>query len=294
VSLAIVLGCFAVLLVVSIVAFLLATLAVGASFSELTTESELAEVMAQPVFFLLNNLVLAALIPITMVAVWAGQGWRPRWLASVVGGIRWRWMLGCAAISGVVMVVSSVLLFAVDGWPQGEPEKHAVALLVIILFTTPLQAAGEEYFFRGWMTQSIGSLFSRPLLAAAVPALVTATLFAGAHGSQNVWLFGDRFAFGILASYLVWRTGGLEAGIAAHAVNNIVVFIPVILTGGLGESLLVTEAPIEMVGADVLFLVVIGALLTWWARRRSVERLFVPPRLPLWPAPAGSGSIVPR
>jgi membrane protease YdiL (CAAX protease family) len=39
--------------------------------------------------------------------------------------------------------------------------------------------------------------------------------------TQNLPLFVDRLAFGLLAAILVWRTGGLEAGIAAHVVNNV-------------------------------------------------------------------------
>ena len=33
-----------------------------------------------------------------------------------------------------------------------------VALALIVLFTTPLQAAGEEYAFRGYLLQAVGSL----------------------------------------------------------------------------------------------------------------------------------------
>ena len=50
-------------------------------------------------------------------------------------------------------------------------------------------------------------------------------LFALAHGiGQSVPIFFDRFAFGLVAGYLVVRTGGLEAGIAMHVVNNSLAF----------------------------------------------------------------------
>lgn len=225
---------------------------------------------------LLTNLGLAALIPVAMLGVWAGHGWRPRWVASVTGGTRWGWLWTSTAVSLVLVLVSTAVFLLLDGVPRGTGTDVVVLLLVVAL-TTPLQAAGEEYLFRGWLSQAIGSLFARALVGAVVAALVSALLFALAHGGQNTWLFLDRFAFGLLASYLVWRTGGLEAAIAVHAVNNIVVFVPTILTGGLEDALTVTDAPAEVVAIDVVGMVVIGVVLAWLARRRHVQRLFVPP-----------------
>jgi membrane protease YdiL (CAAX protease family) len=257
----------------SAVAFVVVALATGVDLENVVNDQS---ILAQPGFVLLNNLLLAALIPIAMLGVWAGHQWRPRWVSSVVGGVRWRWLGECAVISLVLMVVSSVVLYAIDGWPQGAPEKQAVALLLIVFLTTPFQAAGEEYFMRGWMTQTVGALFARPVVGALVAGLISSTVFALAHGSQNAWLFADRFAFGVIASYLTWRTGGLEAAVAAHAVNNVVVFVPVILTGGLQESLLISEAPAGVVVLDVVSLTILAAVLLWWARRRGVQRLYRP------------------
>ncbi len=99
--------------------------------------------------------------------------------------------------------------------------------LIVILLLTPLQAAGEEYFFRGYLTQALGGLFgSRSLLVSrAVAVLVPAFLFGLAHGlGQSVPVFFDRFAFGVVAGILVIRTGGLEAGIAMHVLNNFMAF----------------------------------------------------------------------
>lgn len=246
---------------------------------------------------LLTNLGLAALIPISMAAVWAGHGWRPRWTSSVVGRLRWRWMATAALVSLVVLLLGSLALWALDGWPAGNGTDVVLLLLVVVL-TTPLQAAGEEYFFRGWMSQAVGSLFARAATGAVLGALVSGVLFALAHGGQNLWLFLDRLAFGLLASYLVWRTGGLEAAIAAHAVNNLVVLIPTILTGGLEDALTVTEAPADLVIVDLVLLAVLGAALVLAARRARVRRLFVPPpvptpseRGPFWPERGPSGSI---
>ena len=66
---------------------------------------------------------------------------------------------------------------------------------------------------------------------------VSATLFALAHGTQDAWLFGDRLAFGLVASWLAWRTGGLEAPIALHVANNLVSLAFTAATGSLEDSL---------------------------------------------------------
>jgi membrane protease YdiL (CAAX protease family) len=273
VSIAVVLGALVGLFMASAVAFVVVALATGVDLQNVVNDQS---ILAQPGFVLLNNLLLAALIRIAMAGVWAGHLWRPRWVSSVAGGVRWRWLGECAVISLALMVVSSVVLYAIDGWPQGAPEKQAVVLLLIVFLTTPFQAAGEEYFMRGWMTQTVGALFARPVVGAVVAGLSSSTVFALAHGSQNAWLFADRFAFGAIASYLTWRTGGLEAAVAAHAVNNLVVFVPVILTGGLQESLLISEAPAGVVALDVVSLAILAAVLLWWGRRRGVQRLYRP------------------
>ena len=72
--------------------------------------------------------------------------------------------------------------------------------------------------------------------------MVTAALFALAHGTQNFPLFFDRFAFGLIAAWLVTRTGGLEAGIALHVLNNFLAFGLALSYGDLSETLNVSEA----------------------------------------------------
>jgi len=191
-----------------------------------------------------------------------------------------------------VALASTAFFWVADGPPSGRG-TDVVVLLVIVFATTPLQAAGEEYFFRGWLSQSVGALFARAVLGSLVTAAVSASLFALAHGGQNASLFLDRFAFGLLASYLVWRTGGLEAAIAAHTVNNVVVFVPVILTGGLAAAIGVSEAVPEVVAVDVVSMVLLAAALTWLARRSGVRRSSVGP-VPdgvLLAPPLGSGSL---
>lgn len=290
VSLSVVVGGLLLLVAVSTVALLVAGL-VGA-----VDPADLEGELDQPWVLLSTNLLLGAFIPLSLLAVWAGHRWRPRWVSSVVGGLRWGWMLTCSAVALVVAAAGTAFFWVVGGVPSGRGSDVAL-LLAIVVVTTPLQAAGEEYFFRGWMTQTLGALFARAVLGALVAAAVSATLFALAHGGQNAFLFLDRFAFGVLASYLTWRTGGLEAAIASHTVNNVVVFVPVILTGGLAAALGVSEAGVGVVAVDVVSMVLLGVALTWLARQVGVQRVYVEPPSPdpaLLAPPSPSGSIHPR
>ncbi|WP_244932213.1 type II CAAX endopeptidase family protein [Nocardioides sp. W7] len=174
------------------------------------------------------NVAIAAMIPVTWLLMRSLHGLRPRWLASVLPRIRWGWLLACfglAVVSLLMTVVVSALLPAqTDGTELSGSLNDFTSttrdFLLVIVLLTPLQAAGEEYVFRGYLTQAFGGLVRSPWLAVLGPAL----LFALAHGAQDPPVFFDRFAFGVVAGLLVVWTGGLEAGIAMHVLNNFLAF----------------------------------------------------------------------
>jgi membrane protease YdiL (CAAX protease family) len=112
-------------------------------------------------------------------------------------------------------------------------DAKLVFLLLVTLVLTPLQAAGEEYLFRGYLTQAFGTI-----VPTAFAVLVPALLFGLAHGlGQGLPIFIDRFAFGLVAGVLVVLTGGIEAGLAMHLVNNWIAFGLAIVLGNLGDAL---------------------------------------------------------
>lgn len=272
--------------------------------------------LVSPVGLLVTNLGLALGIPIALVATWA-QAARAGLVSSVLGRVRWRLLLGALGLALLLLVSltfgSDLLLTQLglpgddgagpgagpedgeSGWWPLTPAAGWVALTVVILLSTPLQAAGEEYFFRGWLSQWIGSMLRWRWLAITVPALVTALLFAFAHGAQSPWLFADRLVFGLVASLLVWRTGGLELAVALHVANNLLAFGLAIAYDGLADSLLITEvAPVEGV-ASITVTLITSAVLLWWARRRRpalvVPALVVPSAVV--PAPVVPAPVVP-
>ncbi|MDP3969626.1 MAG: CPBP family intramembrane metalloprotease [Nocardioides sp.] len=232
-----------------------------------------------PAGLLYLNLVLGSMILVTWLAIRVLHGMRPRWLTSVVPKMRWKLLAACLGISVIALVAQVVvaLLVPVDeAVPTGDlnPVTSTTLLLgLVVLLTTPLQAAGEEYVFRGYLLQALGAVFRHRW----VTILATALLFAIAHGAQNPPLFFDRFAFGVIAAWLVIRTGGLEAGIALHVLNNFLAFGFAIMLGDLGDSLAVAEVswwniPVTLTQAGVY-----AVLVVLLARRWDVQRTTTPP-----------------
>ncbi len=193
---------------------------------------------------LATNLGLACLIGVSAGLVRLLYGVRLRWLSSNGPGIRWAWLLRCVGIAAVVwsplLVLGTIGAYVDRSGPVGV---GVVALIAVVLFTTPLQAAGEEYLFRGLLLQGLGATRLPTWLCCAG----SGALFATAHLQFAPPLFVDRFVLGTVLAGLAVRTGGLESGIAIHAVKNISVLIPAGLLGSVSNALQptgVTWAPL--------------------------------------------------
>ncbi len=217
-----------------------------------------------PASMLYLNLALASLTLVAMAIMRFIHRLRPRWLSSVLPGMRWNFFFACLGLAVVALIVSVIVGLLLPGntsEPAGEPNELTGRLLatgIVILLTTPLQALGEEYAFRGYLMQAFGSLTRSRVFA----VLITATLFALAHGAQNPPLFFDRFAFGVMAGLTVVLVGGLEAGIALHILNNLLAFGLAIFFGDLQGALEVTEVswwqlPVTLVQNGVFLVLVL-------------------------------------
>lgn len=170
---------------------------------------------------------VAILLPVVLLATLLIERRPIGSLSSVQGRLRWRWLALCLLPAIAYVLASfgaSVLLgrvvpsdaetFEWIGWSDFWP-----ALLIIVLLV-PVQAAAEEYAFRGWLLQAVGSWTVR-LGGTAWPAiLISAIPFVVGHGYTD-WGPVDIALFAVAIGWVVIRTGGLEAGIALHIVNNI-------------------------------------------------------------------------
>jgi uncharacterized protein len=195
------------------------------------------------------NLTLSLMIPISWFLNRTLHGLRPRWLASVGPRIRWRFLVACLGAAVIALIATLVVSAVLPGQSDdlGTRANPFTATtrdyLLVLVFLTPLQAAGEEYLFRGYLTQAFGGLtgfLNRPSrrVSALFAIVPPAFLFGLAHGlGQSPPVFFDRFAFGLVAGTLVVLTGGLEAGIAMHVLNNWLAFGLALAFGDMATTL---------------------------------------------------------
>jgi uncharacterized protein len=227
------------------------------------------------------NLGIALMIPVTWFIMRVVHRMRPRWLASVVPKLRWGFLgicLGLALVALVAQILVGQLLPGGTGDDlSGKVNSFTLSTalsIAVVMLTTPFQAAGEEYLFRGYLLQAFGSFFGSRWVA----IVATATLFALAHGTQNFPLFFDRFAFGLMASWLVTRTGGLEAGIALHVLNNFLAFGLALAFGDLTSTLQVSSVSWWYIVLTLTQSGVYTVLVVLVARRMGLQTHTRPPQ----------------
>lgn len=248
------------------------------------------QITLTPVLLLSVNLTNALSIPIAMLLQRAFFGQRGQWLHSVTGRFRWRLMARSAVIVVPVWALFTTASALLSPGPPGTGlTGESIALLVIVLLTTPFQAAGEEYGARGLLAKAAGSWTANPLTALLIATAVSSVLFMLAHGAGDPWLILYYFVFGVALSVVTWRTGGLEVAVLIHAVNNMVVFGISILSGqDLSQSLDRSDgvgSPLILV--PMVLMAALVALVWWLGRRTGVQRRFEP----VDPAPVAPAAV---
>jgi len=244
---------------------------------------------ANPLKLAIGLTSVAVMLPLVPLALLCA-GLRPVGMVSSISfRLRWRWLAACLVPALVVMAIVSVVSFVIapiiDGQPLGsmtvDPGTFAVSALIILLIV-PFQAAAEEYVFRGILMQTLGAWVRWAPLAIVLPTI----LFAFGH-IYDVWGLLDVAAFGLAAAWITWRTGGLEAGIVMHTVNNVVLFL-LLASGVLGGTAVTSDGGSPF--ALAVTIVTMAGYVFWidrLATRRSIQRRreLTPPPLPLPYAP---------
>jgi len=233
---------------------------------------------ANPISLVIGLGSVAIWLPLVPLALLCA-GIRPAGVAtsivnSVTFRLRWRWMLLCAAPAALVMGASLAFSFgmgALVGEEIGEfttPMGTYLVSLLIIVLIVPFQASAEEYVFRGVLFQAIGSW----VRFVPVALVLTTVAFALLH-IYDIWGLLDVATFGVAAIILTWRTGGLEAAIAMHVLNN-VVGLAVMGTGAFGPTAITPEggSP-EGLGSTLVTMAAYVLIVLWMAKRRGIERL---------------------
>lgn len=278
-----VLGMFLLLPLVVLLGFVAYFLLTGGGVADRTL-SLVDTTDVTPVGLAYLNLTLAGIIPVVWFVTRVLHGLRPGWLSSVRPRIRWGWFaisLGLSVVALVATLVVSALLPAqADGATVSTDLNSFTSttrdFLLVVLLLTPLQAAGEEYLFRGYLTQALGGVFANPRVAVVVAVLVPSLLFALAHGAQDAPIFFDRFAFGLVAGVLTIATGGLEAAIAMHVLNNFLAFGLALSFGDMSSALNPTGGTWLSIPVTLTQSVTYTALAIWVAHAAGVATRTTP------------------
>lgn len=201
-------------------------------------------------------------------------------LISIEGRVRWNWMFRC-----VLLLVPVMTGFILCQTFLGAPteifwnQKVLWGCFLVLIFT-PLQCIGEEMLFRGWGLQVFGPMFPNRKIGWVVLTTLLSAVFCYLHGAESLWVMAELFLFGILACVLIGITGGMEAGMVMHSVNNVVLAMiteftqgeltfnanEVVDSGG-GEWV----AALITIGGDLLFFFLILWLWKQYQKKKALD-----------------------
>ena len=235
------------------------------------TLEEMAQGLLTPGLFLANNLGIALAIPVALAVHRAVFGQRAGWLCSIQGRFRWRLLRRFLLVAAVVHLAALASWLAANGAPDSlRVRPETPFLLVVVLLTTPLQAAGEEFAFRGLAARAVGSWFYSPAVGLVVATAVTAVLFMLVHRAGDLRLNALYLCLALTASILTWRGGGLEAAIALHAVSNLttMLFLPFLGLEGFFDRGPGTGG--QQALAQGVAVILTAAALLWQTRRMGI------------------------
>jgi membrane protease YdiL (CAAX protease family) len=238
------------------------------------------EMVITPVVFLMNNIMIIAAIPLAILTSWLFYKQGFGWLSSVVGRFRWKWLgftLGVFAAGYLVWyVVEFLIMRDTEAYSNLSVTPDTWFMIVAILSTTPLQAASEEIATRGLFPRLITAAIPHRVIGLVVAAVLSTGVFMVIHFAQDIWLNIYYVSLGLMLWWLVYRTGGLEASIALHVVNNLFAMwvLPFTDISDMFNRESGAASPIILVYLGIqLFLVL---LVDYFARRKGLVRKSAP------------------
>lgn len=224
-----------------------------------------------PVMMLATNLSIAAMAPVAIALM--------RWVGTVP--VREQFALARRASWGRLGVYTGMflaLLLAVNAiFVVIDPSSlqalslsgGVIALLAITVLTTPLQAAGEEVMFRGAIMPSIASWIRPAKVALVVGLVLSSVIFGLMHGSVDPWLLSYYTIFGAAMAAMAVISRGLEAPIALHVVNNVVMMMLAAL--GTDDGTIAIDRSVGQGGPFMLVFIgmdLVAVALVWLVERR--------------------------
>lgn len=229
-----------------------------------------------PLTYLALNLSIILLVPIVVAVLRLVTGTPWRDVLAVGRRFSWRRLGRWTAVFAGLMVVANLILPLVQPSPLSAVAVTGttVALLAIVLLTTPLQAAAEEIVFRGVLTAAYGSWLRAARPALAVGISLSTVLFALVHTSADPWMLLNYLGLGASTALMALLSRGLEASLAFHAMNNVFAMgIGAVFAygGGIAQDRSAGAGGAYM----LLFLLAqaVGVLIVWQVEKRRAAAL---------------------
>ena len=233
-----------------------------------------ANVFKTPLVFVALLITIIPVIPAIFIARLI-TNFKPLGLIhSIAGRMRWSY-LGVFLVFGFLIFGLYYVGFAtLDGSLTTQNSVHPLnsgmfwLYIVLILLIVPFQCYAEELLFRGYLMQTVGRWLKNPVWAIIIPA----PIFMVLHG-YGLWGLLSVLTMALIAGFLCWYTGGLEAGIGLHIANNVSIFIFGLL--GLEDPFgaVREEQPLDFVQALILQLAFAGLVYMYTYRQKRKAAL---------------------
>jgi membrane protease YdiL (CAAX protease family) len=235
-------------------------------FGRLLPSDATAELMkpSHPVvFFIGNGLIFATLVAGFAIAMRLVQGKKP---ADILG--RWRWpMFGTGFGVWTACLAASVLVDFVirPGGFRWTAGAGTGALALSALFGLGVQTFAEEFVFRGYLTQGLLLATRRPLPASVLSGL----LFGALHIPNGAAQCAYATLFGVVASLIAIRTGGIAFTYGLHLINNLFGAVFVVSASDVfnGTPGLFTQSTPNLIWLDLISGVAVLAIPLWFVLR---------------------------
>ncbi|WP_338780125.1 type II CAAX endopeptidase family protein [Metabacillus sp. FJAT-52054] len=181
-----------------------------------------------------------------------------------------QYLIGAALLVGVGIGVIALVAPEAPGWTTFGFTGTTIAMLVLTLLSTPLQSVGEELMYRSTVMPAAAS-WVRPVLPALVLGIVVSSLhFTVMHGAFDPWLFGYLFVIGASTGLMTVISRGIEASIAFHVANNVMLsIVNSLMAGGKVYTL---DRSTETGDASLLILAAVNVAMVafvWMRERRA-------------------------
>ena len=233
-----------------------------------------ANVFKTPLVFIALLITIIPVIPAIFIARLI-TNFKPLGLIhSIAGRMRWSYLGVFLGFGFLIFGLYYVGFATLDGSLTTQNSVHPLnsgmfwLYIVLILLIVPFQCYAEELLFRGYLMQTVGRWLKNPVWAIIVPA----PIFMVLHG-YGLWGLLSVLTMALIAGFLCWYTGGLEAGIGLHIANNVSIFIFGLL--GLEDPFgaVREEQPLDFVQALILQLAFAGLVCMYTYRQKRKAAL---------------------